>query len=85
MGPAGNQRKAGSRRIPIDPGSTVWITSTIEVRVGCPRPLPVLFDVTYTTLARELSAQLAGFGDLGDVPLQRFPYLIEPSCFAMTV
>jgi hypothetical protein len=46
----------------------VWITSTVEVRVGCPSPLPLLFDVTYTTLAREVGAQLAGFGDLGDVP-----------------
>jgi hypothetical protein len=47
---------------------TVWITSTVEVRVGCPSPLPLLFDVTYTTLAREVSAQLAGFGDLAAVP-----------------
>ena len=36
MGPTGNQRTAGSRRIPIDPGSTVWITSTTPTRSSLP-------------------------------------------------
>jgi hypothetical protein len=53
----------------IKPGSSVWITTTVKVlRLTCPAPLPVQFDVTYTSAGRQNRQQLTGFGDLGSVP-----------------
>jgi hypothetical protein len=53
----------------IKPGRSVWITTTVKVLgLACPAPLPVEFDVAYTSAGRQRRQQLTGFGDLGSVP-----------------
>jgi hypothetical protein len=53
----------------IKPGSSVSITTTVKVlRLACPAPLPVEFDVAYTSAGRQHREQLTGFADLGNVP-----------------
>ena len=53
----------------IKPGRSVWITTTVKVLgLACPAPLPVEFDVAYTSAGRQRRQQLTGFGDLGNVP-----------------
>lgn len=53
----------------IEPGSAVWITTTVKVlHLACPAPLPVEFEVSYTSAGRQSRARLTGFGDLGKVP-----------------
>jgi hypothetical protein len=52
----------------IEPGSSVWVTVTLDVLVQCPRPLPVMLDVFYTSAGRHDHVLLGGFADLGTVP-----------------
>ena len=53
----------------IEPGSAVWITTTVNVlSMACPAPLPVEFDVSYTSGGGQLRRDLlTGFSDLGNV------------------
>jgi hypothetical protein len=53
----------------MEPGSTVWVATTVTVlHLHCPAPLPVEFEVSYTSAGRERRERLSGFGDLGNVP-----------------
>jgi hypothetical protein len=52
----------------LDPGTSVWITTTVEVPAGCPWGLLIPFDVTYTTAAREVHTEMSPFATLTGVP-----------------
>lgn len=52
----------------LPPGAITWLTSTFDVLVPCPAPIPVLFTLTYTQEDRTVISDLNGFADLGDVP-----------------
>lgn len=52
----------------LKPNSTVWIRATVDVLIACPAPVPVFFDVSYTTSAGAVTIQLPAFLDLGGVP-----------------
>jgi hypothetical protein len=58
-------------RYPIAPGASVWITTTVDVQVVCPAPLPVLLDVAYRSELGASRVLLTGFADLGTVPYPR--------------
>jgi len=51
----------------LPPYGTAWLSATFRVLVACPRPLPVLFSVRYQVNRQTDTAQLPGFGDLGQV------------------
>lgn len=51
----------------VPPGGTAWFSVTFQVLVSCPRPLPVQFSVSYQGNARQGTARLQGFPDLGKV------------------
>ncbi|MDP9847135.1 hypothetical protein J2853_006346 [Streptosporangium lutulentum] len=55
----------------LPPGATTWLTSTFDVLIPCPAPIPVLFTLTYTQEGHTVSSDLRGFPDLGDVPYTR--------------
>jgi hypothetical protein len=48
-------------------GATGWLTVTFDVMVGCPEPLPVQFNISYVRAGRLVTAEFAGFPDLGQV------------------
>ena len=52
----------------LPPYGTAWLSVTFRVLVACPRPLPVLFSVSYQQNGRAGTAQLPGFPDLGRPP-----------------
>ena len=51
----------------LGPGATGWLTVTFDVMVSCPQPLPVQFKISYVQAGRLVTAELAGFPDLGQV------------------
>ena len=55
----------------LPPGATTWLTSTFDVLVPCPAPIPVLFTLTYTQAGHTAISDLGGFADLGNVPYTR--------------
>jgi hypothetical protein len=55
----------------LGPGATEWLTVTFDVMVGCPQPLPVQFKISYAQAGRLVTAEFAGFPDLGQVQYNR--------------
>jgi hypothetical protein len=53
---------------PLGPGETTWLTTTFDVLVDCPGPLPVQFNVQYSQDGEDAVVYLGGYSDLGDVP-----------------
>jgi hypothetical protein len=51
----------------LGPGATGWLTVTFDVMVSCPQPLPVQFEISYAQAGRLVTAEFAGFADLGQV------------------
>jgi hypothetical protein len=51
----------------LGPGATGWLTVTFDVMVSCPQPLPVQFKISYVQAGRLVTAEFAGFPDLGQV------------------
>jgi hypothetical protein len=62
---AAAESAAGSTVLP--PYGSGWLSVAFRVLVACPRPLPVLFSVSYQENGRTSTAQLPGFPDLGQV------------------
>jgi hypothetical protein len=48
-------------------GATGWLTATFDVMVSCPEPLSVQFKIGYVQAGRLVTAEFAGFPDLGQV------------------
>lgn len=49
-------------------GGTAWLRLTVDVLEGCPRPLPVQFQIGYTAVnGPPASVRLSGFPDLSSV------------------
>ncbi len=48
-------------------GATGWLTVTFDVLVSCPQPLPVQFKISLVQAGRLVTAEFAGFPDLGQV------------------
>jgi hypothetical protein len=61
LGPGPGQATA------LGPGATGWLTVTFDVMVGCPQPLPVQFKISYVQAGKLVTAEFAGFADLGQV------------------
>jgi hypothetical protein len=61
LGPGPGQATA------LGPGATGWLTVTFDVMVSCPQPLPVQFKISYAQAGRLVTAEFAGFPDLGQV------------------
>jgi hypothetical protein len=55
----------------LPPGAVTWLTTTFDVLIPCPAPIPVLFTLTYTQAGHTAVSDLRGFPDLGDVPYTR--------------
>jgi hypothetical protein len=51
----------------VPPNGTAWLSVTFQVKVACPKPLPVQFTVSYLQAGQIHTAQLPGFPDLGQV------------------
>jgi hypothetical protein len=51
----------------IDAGATRWLTITFDVVMGCPRPLPVQFKVSYVASGKAATASFDSFPDLSQV------------------
>jgi hypothetical protein len=51
----------------LGPGATGWLTVTFDVMVSCPQPLPVQFKISFVQAGRLVTAEFAGFPDLGQV------------------
>jgi hypothetical protein len=66
IGSSTGEVEAGSAAV-LPPDDTAWLSVTFRVLVACPRPLPVLFSVSYQQNGRTDTAQLPGFPDLGQV------------------
>jgi hypothetical protein len=61
LGPGPGQATA------LGAGATGWLTVTFDVMVSCPQPLPVQFEISYMQAGRLVTAEFAGFPDLGQV------------------
>ena len=57
----------GANEAVLPPYGAAWLSVTFRVLVACPRPLPVLFSVSYQEDGQAGTAQLPGFSDLGQV------------------
>jgi hypothetical protein len=67
-GPCGQQARARVADNRIAPGGSLWVTTTVDVLVACPTPLPVQFEVVFTNGANTFRSPVGGFADLGGVP-----------------
>lgn len=68
LGTCGQPSQGSVAQYAIAPGGSVWVTTTVEVRVACPAPLPVLMYVDYRSGGRPDRVLLSDFADLATVP-----------------
>ena len=61
----------GPARLPA--GSTEWVVATVGVRVRCPQPQPVWFNVGYSIAGTRATTVLEAFPDLGPVHYRHCP------------
>jgi hypothetical protein len=67
-GACGQQSRAQVANNRITPGGSLWVTTTVDVLVACPTPLPVQFEVVFTNDGNTFRLPMGGFADLGGVP-----------------